>query len=125
MTKQAQRTRPARPLIVLLTQALFFLNAILWIVLGVVFIVDHASSLAGGWLIPVLMAANAAVLGVIGWGLGTQRWWFYYAALLVLLVNIVLGVTDDIGLLDVLVLALNTVMLVLLFIKRAWYTAKR
>lgn len=122
----SQGSRPAHPpVLVRITQLLFLLNAVIWIVLGVIYLRDMAAGVSSGWVVALLMFGNAAVLAGLGWALGTQRWWFYYLALLVLLVNIVLGVADDIGLADVLVLCLNTVMLVLLFIKRAWYTANR
>jgi hypothetical protein len=120
-----QGGRPARPLLVWVTQGLFFLNAVVWIAFGVLYLGDAAGTTRGGWIAAALMFANAVVLTAIGWGLGTRRWWFYYLALLVLLVNIVLGMTDQVGLADVLVMALNAVMLVLVFVNRGWYAARQ
>lgn len=121
-----QRNRAGRPLIVLVTQAAFVLNAVIWIVLGVIFLRSVSDHISSGWIVGVLMFGNAAMLAGIGWGLGTKySRWAYYLALPVLLLNIVLGVTDQVGLVDVLVLVLNAVMLVLLLIKRTWYSARR
>lgn len=67
-----------------------------------------------------LMLANAALLLVIAYGIGRRRRWPFYAGVGVLLVNAVLSVTDEFGLLDFLFLLLNLVLLALLVWNRGY-----
>jgi hypothetical protein len=114
------------PVLVRITQWLFILNAVIWIVFGVIFLTDLSQGIHSGWIVGLLMFGNAAVLAGLGYGLGTRyRRWSCYLSLVFVALNLVLGVTDEVGLFDVLVMVLNAVMLVLLLMKRTWYTAKR
>jgi hypothetical protein len=114
------------PVLVRITQWLFILNAVIWIAFGVIFLTDLSQGIHSGWIVGLLMFGNAAVLAGLGYGLGTRyRRWSCYLSLVFVALNLVLGVTDEVGLFDVLVMVLNAVMLVLLLMKRTWYTAKR
>jgi hypothetical protein len=101
-----------------LLRALFFLDAAIWLVFA-------AATLMGGIpgipnagpaaaVMAALMLGNAAALAVAGWGLGRQTPVFYFFAVAVLVVNMVLTVTDQMGLWDWLILALEAAMLGLL-----------
>ena len=97
-------------------QALFFLNAAIWIALGITSLLNVArgsTSIMTAIVIGILMFGNAAAMVVSGFGLGKWRG-FYYLALAVLLVNIVLTFTDQVGLLDILTFVLDLALLVLL-----------
>ena len=112
--------------LVRLTQLCFILNAALWFVLGAINLANIAGvsgQVVGIIALGVLMLANGAVLLVTGLGLGRQRRWLYYFAVVVVVVNLVLTVTDEFGPLDLVVLALNAILLVLLVVVRKHYTA--
>jgi uncharacterized membrane protein YkvI len=97
-------------------QILFFLDAAIWIALGITSLLNVArgsTSIMTAIVIGVLMFGNAGAMVVSGFGLGKWRG-FYYLALAVLLVNIVLTFTDQVGLLDILTFLLDLALLMLL-----------
>jgi FtsH-binding integral membrane protein len=100
-------------------QVLFFLDAAIWVALGITSLL-HLSrgpvSVMMALVIAILMFGNAGAMVVSGVGLGTKRRRFFYLALAVLLVNIVLTFTDQVGLLDILTFVLDLVLLVLLIV---------
>jgi hypothetical protein len=76
-------------------------------------------------IIAILMLGNAGAMLLSGIGLGRRSRLFYVFALGVLLVNLVLTVTDQVGLLDLLMGALDLVLLGLLIAVRDRYFAPR
>ncbi len=110
-------------------QALFFLNAVIWLILGIVSLLRLSRGgpipVVAALVIAILMFGNAGAMGISGIGLGTQRRGFYYLALAVLLVNIVLTFTDQVGVLDFLTLALDLALLGLLIATRKRYVSRR
>ena len=101
-------------------RVLFFLDAAIWLALGItsLFRVSRGpTTMITAIVIGVLMFGNAGAMMVSGFGLGKWRG-FYYLALAVLLVNIVLTFTDQVGLLDILTFALDLVLLILLIVAR-------
>jgi hypothetical protein len=103
-------------------QALFYLNAVIWLVIGVVSLVrmandspDHRVTAA---IVAVLMFGNAAAMLISGLGLGTRNKWLYFLAVAVIVVNIILTVTDQFGLLDFITLVIDVVLLGLLIVIR-------
>ena len=97
-------------------QILFFLDAAIWIALGITSLLNVArgsTSIMTAIVIGVLMFGNAGAMVLSGFGLGKWRG-FYYLALAVLLVNIVLTFTDQVGSLDILTFLLDLALLVLL-----------
>jgi len=117
--------RARAPTTVIVVQALFFLNAALWIVFGALGLARMVSRPTEppsiGWIISLLMLANAAVMLWLGWGLGKGRKLFFYLAIPVLVVNSVLSVTDQFGLLDLIALAIDVALLILLIVTRSRY----
>lgn len=107
------KPRPVR-----LVQVLFVLDAAIWLAFAVATYlrilpgIPDQGAMTG--VMAALMLGNAAALAVAGWGLGRQSLIFYFFAVAVLVVNIVLTVTDQMGLWDWLILALEAVMLGLL-----------
>jgi hypothetical protein len=98
-------------------QALFFLDAAIWVALGITSLLRVSrgpTSIMTAIIIGIMMFGNAGAMVVCGVGLGTKRLGFYYLALAVLLVNIVLTFTDQVGLLDILTFLLDLALLVLL-----------
>ena len=107
------------PTPVIVAQAMFFLNAAIWILFSVLTLRRMHGSMA--WIIAVLMASNAGAMLLAGWGIRKRHKWFYYLGIAVLAVNIVLTVTDQFGLLDLLTLLIDVTLLVLLLATRSRY----
>jgi hypothetical protein len=67
------------------------------------------------------MYVNAFVMMFIAWGIGRRQRAYYYLALAVILANILLTITDEFGLFDLIVLLLNLAILFLLLAGRSNY----
>ena len=111
---------------VMVAQALFFLNAAIWSLFGVASLVrianrnpDHAITV---WIIAMLMFGNAGAMLWAGVGIGKQQKRFFYLAVAVLAINIILTVTDQFGLLDLITLIFDLVLLGLLIATRKRYS---
>jgi hypothetical protein len=106
-------------------QTLFFLNTGIWVGLGVWSLVNPAvvnlNSKMAGLIIAVLMFGNALAMLVCGIGLGKRQKRFFYLALTVLLINIILTVTDQFGILDLLTLVIDLALLGILIADRHSY----
>jgi uncharacterized membrane protein YjdF len=82
--------------------------------LAVWYQIDDIRSLSNSaWIISLLMLANAMIMLFLAIVTARRRRGFYYLTLAVLAVNLLLTVTDEFGLLDliVLILALAIVLL--------------
>ncbi len=103
-----------------LAKTLFFLNAGIWLLFGTWSLVRLADQTTAGSLAPiaVLMFGNAAAMLVCGLGIGRRKRWFYLLAVALLLFNIILSVTDQFGLFDLVTMLLDLLLLALLIINR-------
>jgi len=110
-------------------QALFYLNAAIWSILGIWSLARLASDESGIkvslLVVALLMFGNAAAMLCCGWGLSRLRRAWYYLALAVVVVNVVLTVTDQFGFLDLVTLLIDLVLLGLLLAIRKRYTNSR
>jgi hypothetical protein len=113
---------PGGPRSVVAAQAIFVLGALMWLVLAIVTLGRWASSRSIGILIlTALMVGNAAVMSGLAWGLRSQRRRIWFAAVLWAVVNVLLTFTDQVGIVDLISLALPLGMLGLLLATRATY----
>jgi hypothetical protein len=110
---------------VLAARVLFAVNAAFWIVLGLLALLRVADRTSMIWLLAFLMFANAGVMLWLSWALGKQRRLFYYLAIAVLAVNILLSVTDEFGFIDLVALLIDAVLLVVLIASRSQYRSRR
>lgn len=102
-----------------LTQFLFYFLAASWLVEGLISLArssqtdlpDQPISLL---VMALLLLVNVAALFTSGLGLGKAKKSYYYFALIVLTVNLILTITDKIGLFDLFTLFLNLLILALL-----------
>ena len=103
-------------------QVLLYINAAIWLILGIATLLrvsqNNPESTFSLWIISILMAGNAGMMLLCGWGLGTGHRLFYYLALAVMAVNILLTFTDQFGLLDFLTLVIDLAILALLISSR-------
>ena len=120
---------PNAPTSVKAAQALFFANAVIWLLLGITSLGRLAGSSTGQTtamlMVVLLMFGNASAMLVAGAGIGKQHRLFYTFGLAVLAINIILTVTDQFGLLDFITLAIDVVLLALLLVTRARYSTAR
>ncbi|MBN2549251.1 MAG: hypothetical protein JXB15_08845 [Anaerolineales bacterium] len=105
-----------------MAHALFFLNTLIWLILALTTYLQSAFSLS--WILALLMLGNAAAMALAGWGLYKKDRRAYYFSLALLGVNILLTFTDQFGLLDGITLAIDLVLLGLLFFQRDRYLQK-
>lgn len=97
-------------------------TALLWIVIAAAYLIRPAlsgtpiSSLE--WVIALLMLGNAVVIVWLGHGLRKGRKSFYYLSLAYLLFNILLTITDDFGIPDLIYLVYVGVLFVVLLLSK-------
>jgi hypothetical protein len=102
-----------------LTQALFFVNAVVWLIFGVLSLFLAVEVGTGTrWVISLLMIANAAVMFWFGRMIVSGRNKIFFFAILYIALNVVLSITDQFGMIDALILLLNLCLLGLLFVTR-------
>ena len=104
------------------TQNLFYLNALIWVLSGVFSLwrMNLGGSLSplSAVMVGMLMFGNAFILFLAGVGLGEQARLTYFIAMLILVVNILLTFSDQVGWLDLLTLLLDLIILALLVVYR-------
>jgi hypothetical protein len=102
-----------------LTQALFFANAILWFLFGIMSLIRVIEVSSGiRWILTIMMIANAAILIWFGVTIAEGRSQVFFLAIVYTALNVVLSITDQFGWVDFLVLLLNLCLLGLLFVTR-------
>lgn len=115
-----KRMNSKKPFVVQAAQGGFYLNAGIWIVLGL-FTLTRTQNPVMVLVLCLLMAANALLLVWIGWGLGRRKRMYYFLGAAVIGLNFILTLTDEVGIFDLIVLFVNGVLLVLLFAIRGEY----
>ena len=94
---------------------LFYVNTGIWLTLAAVTLTRplnlDASPPEVRWIIALLMLGNAVATFVAGFGVGRNSRLFWYVGMGVLIVNLVLTVTDQVGLLDLVVLIVDLILL--------------
>jgi lysylphosphatidylglycerol synthetase-like protein (DUF2156 family) len=102
-----------------IAQGLFMILAVIWLLFSVISLIRFPG--LSTWILACLMIGNAGMLLLVGWGLGSRHRRIYYMALIVLLVNIVLTLTDDFGIYDFIILVLYLVLSGILLATRSLY----
>jgi hypothetical protein len=112
----------AMPISVKVIRGLFLLDAVLWVALGVVSLVRLSDStnvpLIVAIGIAVLMFIYAGILMLLRWGLIYKPRLSFYSSVILFAITAVLSITDQVGFWDLVSVALNIFMLVLLLIYR-------
>ena len=108
-------------------QAIFGLNAIIWLMFGIISLARLAGKQSNQaiilWIVAILMFANMGAMLLSAWLIGKRKMIFYLIALAVLLINIILTFTDQFGLFDLLTLLIDLVLLGILLVKRKLFWA--
>lgn len=117
-----QDASPDRPLAVLVAQALYYTMGAIWFLLSLLTLVDiPAGQQVMAWILAVLMFGNGLVFILFGWLTGRQRRRILYLGLAFLALNILLTLTDEFGILDLLTLLVDLALVVLLLATRRLY----
>ena len=108
-------------------QVLFLLNALVWIIFSIFGLVRGAEgvvSMLGAWLLSLLMAINGMIY--LAFSLMVRRGGrlMFFGAAAFLLINILLGLMDQLGFLDFLFLAVNLLLMVLLVGNRRMFLSR-
>lgn len=103
-----------------ITQGGFYVNAGVWAALGVLTWL-RANNPLMVLVVCVLILGNALALVWVGWGLGRRRIFFWLLGVALIGLNFVLTLTDQFGVMDLIVLVLNGALLVLLVLIRGTY----
>lgn len=120
MEEPSLQTIDKTPASVKAARVLFFLMGAVWLLFGLITLFPNP---AAAWNVALLMFINAALLFFIGWGIGKQIRRYYYFGILFIAANIFLTVTDEFGLFDVITLAIDLILLVLLLFTHSHYRA--
>jgi len=117
---------PAKtPTVVRSAQALFLLNTLIWLILGVVSLVRATNGYPGkvvmAAVIGVMMFGNALLMLISGLWIGKSRKLSFFFALAVLAINIILTFTDQFGLTDFGTLVIDLTILGLLLAARRYF----
>jgi len=106
-------------------QILFLLNAAIWVIFSIVSMVNiqNNQSVPGLvlWVIAILMVGNGGAMVFSNYTLSRRVRWSYLLAMLVLGINIILTVTDQVGIFDWITLLIDLVLLSILFAIRKEY----
>ncbi|HEY3310935.1 MAG TPA: hypothetical protein VGK00_04770 [Anaerolineales bacterium] len=121
MTQNPKYPDPVR-----IAQVLFFINAALWLALASqrIFMPEVDASLdepIGRGILAVLLFGNAALMVWCGLMLGKRLRLYFYIAVMVLVINVILTVTDQIRLADLLTLLVDLALLGILSLTRKNY----
>ena len=116
------------PSLIKVAQGLFFLNAAIWLLFGAVSLLrmaNNSSQIVAALIISVLMLGNVGAMLMAGVGIGKRNQWFYYFGLAVLAINIILTITDEFGVFDLITLILDLVLVGLLIAMKSYYRTVR
>jgi hypothetical protein len=95
-----------RKIIRIVLIGIFVVQCVFWIVSGILML-THVAHIA----VPLLMIMNGVVFGLLIWLYPTRFLLVRIGTVLFLFVNLVLSVTDQMGVLDVVALILNVIAL--------------
>jgi hypothetical protein len=120
MTEPILETTDETPISVKMARALFFLMGAVWLLFGLITLFSNPSA---AWVGALFRFLNAALLFLIGWGVGKQIRRYFYFGILFIGANIFLTVIDAIDLFGLITLVIDLILLVLLLLTRSHYTA--
>jgi hypothetical protein len=102
------------------TRILFFVNAVAWLVLGMLSLSFRAldNGNPARWVITVLILINGLVMIWFGFMIVNGGSLVFTLAIIYITVNVVLSITDQFGWVDALILFINLCLLGTLFVTR-------
>ncbi len=114
-----------RPKTVIASYVFILLNALVWLVLGIIIAVNAHPALPGTpeirWTFAGLSLIMALIILVLFIFLFRRKRMAYYFTLALFVFTALLTIFDDVGWSDLVILALNIIPILLLIIDRAWH----
>jgi lysylphosphatidylglycerol synthetase-like protein (DUF2156 family) len=114
-----------RPKTVIASYFFILLNALIWLILGIIIAVNAHPAIPDTpgiqWTFAGLSIALGVIILILFFFLYRRNQMAYYLMLALFASTAVLTIFDDVGWSDLVVLALNIVPIVLLVIDRAWH----
>jgi len=107
-----------------LAQALLVVQAGIWLVFSLWMLVRPSTPSTFAIILAAMMFINQLIFLGIVWGISRRLKAVFFFALVFLSVNLSFSVTDEFGIFDWLVLALDVIMLVILVWIRRYFTGK-
>jgi len=122
---QKGRDVTIRPLTVTLNLIVILLNAMIWLVLGIIIAVDAHPALPDLPQMKVILAALSIAIAIILLGLTfflfKRNRTAFYLTLIFFGITSILTIFDDVGLSDLIFLAVSLIPIILLIKDRGWY----
>jgi hypothetical protein len=100
-------------IILQILKSLLIIFCIFWIVLGIIFITKIQIHTLQNWIIMVLMMLNGICFAVFAYLIRKKALFIYIILVLFILINTMLTVTDQLGIVDWITLLFNIIILVL------------
>ena len=117
MNENTMQAKMMRPAVVTATAVLFIVAALFWILMAAATVITedtHVVPQVPAWILMVFMLANALVLLALARGLWAQKRLYWAVAVVYLGFNIVLTITDQFGLIDLVYLVVIALLLAFL-----------
>jgi len=105
-------------------QVLFFLNSLIWLAFGIYTLFGMAGRYPNQitlYVVGIMMLGNFGAMALSGILLGRNNKWFYYFAMFILVINILLTFTDQFGFFDYITLVIDFVLFGILISIRKLY----
>ncbi len=119
------QVKPRRPLTFTISLVFILLNALVWLGLGIIILLNALPAIPDlPYLKPFMLIVSfgiALVLLALFFFLSRRTHWAYIPALTVLGATVLLNIFDQLGWSDLVVIALNLIPFILLIKDRAWY----
>jgi len=96
---------------------LLAVSCLLWVILGIIYFTKIQIYALQHWIILALMILNGLCFGIFAYLINKKFLFIYISLLLFIIVNAILTITDQIGILDWVVLALNISIIVLIILE--------
>jgi hypothetical protein len=114
-----------KPRTVLIAQVIFFVNAAIWLIFGIAGILRLTNGTDTPvmvlWVITILMFGNVGAMLLAGFWLGRRSRGAFFFALAVLIVNLILTFTDQVGFFDILTALIDLGLIGLILFDRKNY----
>lgn len=113
------------PRSILIAHALILVNGVFWLLFAIVAAAGRLPGILAAspmkWIMAILALSVSVVLGILALLLQKRKKFAFYSIVLALPIIAVLSITDEVGVLDILTLAISLAAFILIISNRSWY----